>query len=312
MLNVNPNRSKNFQCLTVLGDLDFFPLDSISENILYRSIKQSLEQVGIAYSKAVINHICNLNRLSEREILTNCDLFEDSMYKLFGHGAVSVINKVKVLTLRTALMEQKSDLTVTEIPAPSLTINDVLNEIRRIEALDFVRKMASYNHLALLYSKKDFLNEVLSEYFSHKDAPKALLSEDPDNHIHLDLTSSISYEELFGIIKGEVGEDAFIKMRNWIEQVRTTHKSKLPIRIAEDDATWWIRNGYTRALTSIERSLCKKMPECTSILCAFDVSKLAPYQLSTMKSIIGAHDYVILQEPSFTVYKSGKPTFRYE
>ena len=82
--NLNLKGKKSFQCLTALDDLDYFPLDSISDDILYRSIKESLEPVGKTYAKAVIDHICHINRLSEREILTNCDLFEDSMYRLFG------------------------------------------------------------------------------------------------------------------------------------------------------------------------------------------------------------------------------------
>ena len=97
---MNLKGGEKFSVPNGLDDLDYIPLDSISDDILYRSIKESLEQVGKAYSKAVIDHICRINRLSEREILTNCDLFEDSMYRLFGHGAVSIINKVKVLALR--------------------------------------------------------------------------------------------------------------------------------------------------------------------------------------------------------------------
>lgn len=271
-----------------------------------------MAQVGKAYSKAVINHICALNRLSEREILTNCDLFEDSMYRLFGHGAISVIKKVKLLALRHALMEHKSNLTIPEILDPLLTINDVLNEIRRIEALDFAHKMASYNHIALLYSKRDSLNQILSEYFSASDAPKALLSECPGNYRHLHLSRYVSYKELFGTISSPVKEEATVKLQNWIEQVRATNNSRIPSRIAEDDATWWIKNGYTNALTSIEQTLCKELPHNTSILCAFDISKLTPKELSTMKLIIRSHDYVIIEGPSFTVYRFGKPTFRYD
>ena len=171
------------QCLTLLDDLEYFALDSISDEILYRSIKVSLEAIGKAYAKAVIDHICHINRLSEREILTNCEIFEDSMYRLFGRGANSVINKVKVVALRYALTEQKSNLTVPEILDPSLTINDVLKEIRSIEALDFVHKMSSYNHIAYLYSSKVSLSKILSEYFSPRDAPKGLLSENPMDYV---------------------------------------------------------------------------------------------------------------------------------
>ena len=97
-----------------------------------------------------------------------------------------VINKVKVMVLRYAVTEQKSNLTVPEILDPSLTINDVLKEIRSVEALDFVHKMSSYNHIAYLYSNKVSLSKILSEYFSPRDAPKALLTEKPNVHVLFD------------------------------------------------------------------------------------------------------------------------------
>src|SRR5690242_7732964 len=142
------NITKNYLFLKTLDDLDFIPIESMTEVILYDSINKSLEDVGVAYSKAVIDHICKFTGLSEREIVINCDLFEDSMYRLFGHGATSIINKVKALTLRTAVLENKSELTVPQILDPSLTLNDILMEIRRIEALNFISKMSSYNHIA--------------------------------------------------------------------------------------------------------------------------------------------------------------------
>jgi hypothetical protein len=301
--------------LKTLDDLDFVPYDSIAENILYHSIKQSLEQVGIAYSKAVINHICNLKGLSEREILTNCDLFEDAMYRLFGYGAVSIINKVKVTALATAVMEDRSNLTVPEILHPSLTINDVLNEIRRIEALNFVRKMSSYNHIAFLYTKKESLDKVLSVYFGESQSPTAILSEKPSNYANLNLSGSISYSELFSTPCTHLIEEPIKKLQNWLVQLRskvTTNNSVHTTKFAEDDATWWIRNGHSRSLISLERSIGEDMPDMTSILCAFNVSKLTSAQLGIMKPIIKSHDYVIIEEPSFVVFRSNKPTFRHE
>lgn len=301
----------NFQCLNVLDGLDYFPLSSISEEILYLSIKEALESVGKKYAKAIIDHICKFNRLSEREILTNCDLFEDSMYRLFGQGALSVINKVKVFALRHALSEGKLNLTVPEILDPSLSINSILNEIRSIEALNFVHKMSSYTHIAYLYTNKSSVSKVLSEYFSTQGGPKALLTETPENYFLFNLTSSISYKELLGAVTGPIKESGIQRVRAWIDEVRSTNKSNtIPTKIAEDDATWWIRNGYTRALNSLEQLLCKDLPANTSILCAFDISKLSTKQLNSMKSIIGSHDYVIIEEPSYTVYKFGKPLFR--
>ena len=275
---MNPIVNNNYLFLKTLDDLDFIPLDSITELVLYNSIKQSLEQVGIAYSKAVIDHMCKMNGLSEREILTNCDLFEDSIYRLFGHGAISLINKVKVTALRTAILANKSDLTVSQILDPSLTLNDILREIRRVEALDLVNKMASYNQIAFLYSTEDSLSKILAEYFGPKDAPKALLSENGGKYDHFNLSGSISYRELFGTSLDKLNGDAVTRLQDWLSQVRVTStesQSFTPTRFAEDDATWWIRNGHARTFISIEQSARSETPARTSILCAFNVLKLS-------------------------------------
>jgi hypothetical protein len=311
----NTRNTRTTQFLKTLDDLDFVPYDSIAENVLYQSIKRCLEQVGIAYSKAVINHICNLKGLSEREILTNCDLFEDAMYRLFGHGAVSVINKVKAVALRTALMEGRSDFTVSEILNPSLTLTDVLSEIRRVEALNFVRKMASYNHIAFLYSKKESLDKMLSVYFKEADGPTAILSEKPGNYTNLNLSGSISHRDLFSTPCTHNSEEPINKLRNWLGQLSSTPSktsATSPARFAEDDATWWIRNGKSTNLKALKRSMCENMPDMTSVLCAFDITRLTPSQLGTMKAVIKSHDYVIIEEPSFVVYRSNKPIFRHE
>jgi hypothetical protein len=101
-------------------------------------------------------------------------------------------------------------------------------------------------------------------------------------------------------------------MRQWIDNLQSINKSDTSVRIAEDDATWWIRTGNTKSLALLERSLCKELPENTSILCAFDISKLNRKQLGAMKSIIASHDYVIIEEPSPAVFKYGNPSFRME
>ena len=310
---MTPHSPQTLQFLKTMDDLDFVPYDSIAENVLYHSIKQSLEQVGIAYSKAIITHMCNLKCLSEREILTNCDLFEDAMYRLFGHGAISIINKVKAIALATAVMENRSNLTVSEILNPSLTINDVLNEIRRIEALNFVHKMSSYNHIAFLYTKKESLDKILSAYFGKSNSPTVILSEDTDRYANLNISRSISYGELFPTPCTKLEEEPMKRLQNWLGQLKSETAMKncaVPIKFAEDDATWWIRNDHSSSLVGIEQAICKNMPEMTSILCAFNISKLSSVQLGTMNSVIKSHDYVITEEPCFAVFRANKPTLR--
>ena len=71
-------------------------------------------------------------------------------------------------------------------------------------------------------------------------------------------------------------------MRKWIDGIRANNKADTSTRIAEDDATWWIRNDYTRRLSLLEQSLCKNLPEKTSIL--FDLIFLNLSQNNLLRS----------------------------
>ncbi|MGB8163823.1 MAG: hypothetical protein WCF14_02320, partial [Nitrososphaeraceae archaeon] len=51
---IESQRGGKFSVPNGLDDLDYIPLDSISDDFLYRSIKESLEQVGKAYSNLKI------------------------------------------------------------------------------------------------------------------------------------------------------------------------------------------------------------------------------------------------------------------
>src|SRR5919109_1824748 len=112
-MNVQPNS----QLLTILDKLEYYPIVTIIDDILYTSVKKSLESFGESISKAMLNHICSLYRLSEKELLSNYDLFEKSLYSIFKEGAYIIIKRIKKEMLSHAI-----------IHVPNLTINDILNQ----------------------------------------------------------------------------------------------------------------------------------------------------------------------------------------
>jgi len=92
------------QYSNVLDELGYFPLSSKSEAILYDAAKKSIERLGGSASKALLDHICSINGLSEKELLTNYDLFEKSLYRVLRKGAEVILHYLKRELLVQAIL----------------------------------------------------------------------------------------------------------------------------------------------------------------------------------------------------------------
>jgi hypothetical protein len=295
----------NFRYLTILDELRYIPTVSVSDRFLVNSIKSSLESIGKSFSKALLHLMCSFYGLSENELLTNYDLFESSLYRILGKSGQSVIGTIKADMLRYAVMNG-SEITVTDILDPRLTVSYVLKHIQDTETFAFVRNVPSCQHIAFLYTNEIAKNKILSEFFHPQLAedpeapPLGLISiKTPKFDAHL---FKISYDELLDKTRKYNAKES---LAAWIADIHSSNKSqRLPTRIAEEDATLWLKNGF-----SVDEDLNLEQMFSTltcdnkmSILCAFDISKIAESDINSMlKSIISAHDYVILDEP-FVVY----------
>ena len=84
--------------------------------------------------------------------------------------------------------------------------------------------------------------------------------------------------------------------------LHSSNKSDFATRIAFEDGTWWLRNGFAEDYTRFEESLVKHIEDNLSVLCGYDISK---FNELYMETIIASHMYVILDEP-LIIYKAGK------
>jgi hypothetical protein len=143
----------------------------------------------------------------------------------------------------------------------------------------------------------------LSEFFHPQSAedleapPLGLISIKTPKNLGADLFN-ISYDKLLNETSKERAKE---RLAAWIGHVHSFNRSKrLPTRIAEEDATLWLKNGFSPDEDlQVEQMLSSHTCDNNmSILCAFDISKIAESDInSLMKSIISAHDCVILDEP---------------
>jgi hypothetical protein len=119
----------------------------------------------------------------------------------------------------------------------------------------------------------------------------------------------ISYDDL---LNGPRRDKIKEKLAAWIDYVHSFNKSQhTPTRIAEEDAIMWLRNGFdAHDDLHLEQMLSTLTCDVNvSILCAFNISKIDETDVNTMlKSILSAHDYVILDEPLLVYRKAIRRT----
>jgi hypothetical protein len=292
----------NFRYLTILDELRYLPEVYLSDRALHDSIKQSLESICRSFSKVLLRKMCSLYGLSEYELLTNYDLFEKSLYRILGKAGKPIIGRIKTDMLIYAVMNG-SEITATDILDPNLTVSYVLKDIHDTEISAFIRNVPSCQHIAFLYTTKFTKNKILSEFFHPQSAENdeatslGLISIKKPNKISADLFN-ISYEKLLNEASNDRTKD---RLAEWIGHVHSFNKSqRLSTRIAEEDATLWLKNGFS---PDEDLKLEQMFSSITcdnniSILCAFDISKITESDInSLMRAIISAHDCVILDEP---------------
>jgi hypothetical protein len=296
-----------FRCLSTLDKLGYYPINSNNDKILYRSITNSLEQLGKSYSKALVNNMCELYGLSENELFTNYDFFKKTLYNTVGKGeANAILSSIKKELLAQAILNG-SNLTVREIINPKFTINDILKKVNDSAVLKFITNIPSHEHILFLYSNESYKDELLSAFFgSGKNVlvlPDLLSFKPNDTHLP---KKSKSYDDLFEELSLAAGKaELKERLHDWKSKPPlfvNSRKKNIPPRIAQTDATFWLEKGYSSELIFLERSIGKYITEDLTVLCGYNISKLSAKHFNMLLGmVISCHGYVIIDEP-FRVY----------
>lgn len=141
----------------------YVPITSNAGQILYTSIKKAVERnMGTSVSIEVIHHLCSISGLTEKELLTNYDLFEKSLYATFGSKkAVDIILHWVKIEMLTEAVVKGTGLTKEQILYPNLTIYDILHYISSKQVFEFVRKIPSHKHVTFFYRNEESKNKAL-------------------------------------------------------------------------------------------------------------------------------------------------------
>ena len=250
--------------------------------------------------------LCSIHKLSEKELLTNYDLLNKSLYRIVPTATDLILRHIKFEMLPHAVL-MIPNLTVAEIQNPTLSIPAILNLIRNEEILKFVREIPSHEHVAIFYENENFRDNILSMFFNTgttcDNTPKGLLSSKPadsnsDYNLNTSKSNNILYSESLNSQKREAINQS---LHEWIQRLQSSNKSQHTVaKIANQDATWWLRNDSANEYIQFQKSLGRNIQYNISAICAYNISKLNNEYIRT---IIASHNYIIFDRP-FIIYKN--------
>jgi hypothetical protein len=291
---------------SILDDLGYILISSKAEQILQDGAKNSIAFLGENASRQLIDRMCSISGFSEAELLMNYDLLEKSLFKVLGKGSEVILSNLKrELLVQVVLIDP--NITISEIRDPRVVVGDILKRIHTVEVVDFVRKIPSHSHVALLYTNDNSKDKLLTAFFDTMvlgNASKGLFSfKKPANDYLSGINDLMLYEELFQEPRDY--EAVARRGADWIAKLISSNKSQQTTiasltRIASEDLMWWLRNGFAGYLLDSERSRGRYLQDNFSALCGYNISNVGNQHIERefMSSLISAHGYVILDEPS--------------
>ena len=292
-----------YRCLSTLDKLGYYPINSNNDKILYRSIANSLEQLGKSYSKALVSNMCELYGLSENELFTNYDFFKKALYNTVGKGeANAILIGIKKELLAQAILSG-SNLTVKEIINPKFSIDDILRKVNDSAVLKFITNIPRHEHILFLYANASSKDHLLSAFFypgkTGLDQTDLLSVKPSDTHL---AKKSKFYDELFEELSLAAGKaELKERLHDWKSKPPlfvNSRKKNISARIAQRDATFWLEKGYSSELIILEQSIGKHTVENLTVLCGYNISRFTDEDINTkLERIISFHGYVIIDEP---------------
>ncbi len=182
-------------------------------------------------------------------------------------------------------------------------MKEIISEIGQSEVAQFVRNgLIGHEHIAFLYSGKTEKNNILSQFFDPSASPytlRAIISLSSNSARKYQKVKSITYDEFLIVEKSK----AMSGMFEWISEIHKSNLSGRETRVAGEDASWFLRNGFDNEFLDAEKKIGRRVQDKISVLCAYDTERI-PLE-SQLKRIIESHGYVIIDRP-MEVYKAPK------
>ena len=304
--------SKNFlneKLINLLENNGFIYKNQKTDVVVRDIIINVLNRIGKSYSKALIYQICSLYGLSQNELLSNYELFENSLTRVLGKTGYPIILRIKKELLKYLILN-KFEISTKDILDPSFNVPKIIDKLSESYNYQLIFENLNNNkrnHMILLSSNYDtkhiekIITNIVQSSKSSGDIKRVLIvlhdqfdekryfKSVPDMDIYYmnDLVSTLD-KSLQNNNKSD-----FIN----IEQFYTTD---IQIFCFIDIQILNQFNNYN-ILKILEEKFKKlyTLNENIKICCIYDLSNFyaKEYETNLLKDFINHHDMVIIDEP---------------
>jgi hypothetical protein len=308
----------NEKLINLIENSGFVYRNQTTDTLVKDIVLNVLNRIGKSYSKALIYQICSLYGLSQNELLSNYELFENSLTRVLGKTGYPIILRIKKELLKYLIMN-KFDIKIKDILDPSfnvLHIIDKLSESYNYQLISENLNNNKRNHMILLSNNDDkhiqkiITNLVqISKNIRNIKRVVIVLHDQFDEKRYFRSVSDIDIYYVNDIISSySSSTDKFFKLddnynnNNNINLINFEQfdNSNIQIFCFIDIQILNQLNNY-KILKILEEKFKKlyNLNELVQICCIYDVSNFyaKEYEIKLLRDFINHHNIVIVDEP---------------
>jgi hypothetical protein len=306
--------SANEKLIKLIENSGYIYRNQKTDIVIRDIILNVLNRIGKSYSKALIYQICSLYGLSQNELLSNYELFENSLKRVVGKTGYPIVLRIKKELLKYLILN-KFEISTKDILDPSLNVPQIIDKLSESYNYDLISENLNNNkrnHVILLSNNDDKhiekiitnlvqiskntrdIKRVVIVLHDHFDE-KRYFGSVPDITIYYlnDMVSYSSTDKFFKLDNNSNNNIDFINFEQF-------DNKNFQVFCFIDIQILHQFNNY-KILKILEEKFEKlyNPNKLTQICCIYEVSNFytKEYEIKLLRDFINHHDMIIVDEP---------------
>ena len=315
MYSKNPVNEK---LINLIENSGFIDRNQTTDIVVKDIVLNVLNRIGKSYSKALIYQICSLYGLSQNELLSNYELFENSLTRVLGKTGYPIILRIKKELLKYLIMN-KFEINIKDILDPSFNVPHIIDKLSESYNYQLISQNLNNNkrnHMILLSNNDDkHIKKIItsldqiSKNIRNIKRVVIVLHDQFDEKRYFRSVSDIDIYYVNDIVSSySSSTDKFFKLdenydiNNNIDLINFEQFNNSNIQIFCFIDIQILNELYNYKILKVLEEKFEKLynlNELIQICCIYDVSNFyaKEYELKPLRDFINHHNIVIVDEP---------------